>query len=98
MPLRSFVFAVEEHYYNSFAPVVVPYISCLAVPVEHILGRLEAADTDIAGAVVETTGMIVLSMPLADTDVEPVAPVIDLTALGIASTALNTELAALGPE
>ena len=40
-------FVVEGRYCNSYAPVVVPCIDCLAVPVEHISGNLKVADIDV---------------------------------------------------
>ena len=46
---------------NSYALVVGPCTDCLAVPVEHISGDTEAADTRIVGVAIVGTSAVVES-------------------------------------
>ena len=100
-------FAVEEHYCNSFSPVVVPCIDYLTDPIEHTWGNWEVAQGSTVGvaatetievAVVETAEVIGPGMPLGDTVVDTgwATPGTTLIGLGAALAIPGVELV-VGP-
>ena len=86
-------FVAEGRCCCSSAPVVAPCIDCLTIPVERTPGNLKAAAGGTTEAAVETTGMAVLGMPLADTDVdiEPATPGIGLEDHGTALADIGSD-------
>lgn len=90
---------VEGHCCGSSATIVAPCIDCLAVHVEHILGNLEVANTDIVGvAIVETAVSIEPGIAPAGiaTNTMQVVPGTELTGFGTTLPTHAIELAILG--